>query len=182
MDADRYTRLRARELYRNAYLTVEVHEILHPNGVAGEHLAVRTPQPCAIVVEDGDALLFAVQPRFASRRSAIEVVKGGRDPGESALQCAQRELGEELGVTARTWTELGRLYEIPSIVEEPVTLFLARDLGFGAARPEAGENIEIARIPIAAALERAATGVIDDAVTVGALLRYGFARGVLEVR
>jgi ADP-ribose pyrophosphatase len=179
MDADGYTRLRVRELYSNPWLSVEAHDIVHPNGVPGEHLLVRTPAPAAVVVEDGDELLFTIQPRFAARNRPIEIVKGGRDPGEDALQCAQRELHEELGVVAGAWIPLGRLYEIPSIVQEPIALFLARDLRFEAARQQAEENIEMLRLSIGAALKAAVSGAIDDAITVAALFRYAAFAGAL---
>lgn len=181
MDAPGYKRLKARELYRNPWLAVEAHEMVHPNGVPGEHVVVVAPAPSAVVVEDGSDLLFAVQPRFAANVTAVEIVKGGRDPGEDALECARRELREELGIAARTWISLGRLYEIPSIVEEPIAIFLARDLTFEAAEPEAQETIRVHRMPAAQALAAAASGEIDDAITVAALFRYAVAAGVLHL-
>ncbi len=175
MDADPYRRLRKRELYANAWLSAEVHDIVHPNGVPGEHLVVLTPRPCAVVVEDAGALIFAVQPRFAARARCIEIVKGGRNPGESALEGARRELREELGLLARSWTPLGRLFEIPSIVQEPIALFLARDLERCDAAPEPEESIELLRLPVGEAFAAAADGRIDDAITLAALLRYSLA-------
>lgn len=170
--SDPYVRLQRRELYRNRWLAVEAHAIVHPSGEPGEHLLVVIPQASAVVVEDGDDLIFAKQPRFAARRVVVEIVKGGRDPGETALECAQRELREELGITARDWTELGRLYEIPSIVNEPLAIFLARNLSFETPDPERQESIEIVRMPVDDALRAAASGELDDAVTVAALFRY----------
>jgi ADP-ribose pyrophosphatase len=131
------------------------------------------------VVEDAGALLFTRQPRFGARASVIEVVKGGRDEGESALQCAQRELREELGVSARTWTELGALYEIPSIVSEPVTLFWASDIAIESQELEHVESIDLVRLSIDGAFEAAIGGEIDDAITVAALFRYFVYRGLI---
>ena len=68
METDPYVRLSKRELYRNPWLAVEAHEIVHPNGVPGEHVLVVAPHPCAVVVEDGGTLLFARQPRFGAQR------------------------------------------------------------------------------------------------------------------
>ncbi|HTU82211.1 MAG TPA: NUDIX hydrolase [Candidatus Acidoferrales bacterium] len=176
---DPYERLRKRRIYANAWLAVDVHDIVHAGGVPGEHVVLVTPDPCAVVVEDGDGLIFAVQPRFAAGRRAIEIVKGGRNPGETALECARRELREELGLAARSWVELGRLYEIPSVVAGPVTLFLARELDRLEAAPEPQEQIESLRMTVAEAFDAAASGAIDDAVTIAALFRYGRVRGRL---
>jgi ADP-ribose pyrophosphatase len=174
---DSYVRRGHRELYRNPWLAVEAHDIIHPNGLPGEHVLVVSPQASAVVVEDRGDLLFTRQPRFGARRSVLEIVKGGREGDETALACAQRELREELGVMARSWTELGNLYEIPSIVSEPVTVFLAREIVVAEAEPESVESIEPVRMPVEAAIRGVEGGTIDDAVTVAALFRYALISG-----
>jgi 8-oxo-dGTP pyrophosphatase MutT (NUDIX family) len=181
MESDPYTRVGKRELYRNPWLAVEAHEIVHPNGMPGEHLLVVSPRPCAVIVEDGGELLFARQPRFGAQRVVVEIVKGGRDADESSLECASRELREELGVEAREWTPLGRLYEIPSILSDPVELFLASDTRPSRTEQEAVESIEPVRLSFEAAVDAVVAGEIDDAVTVAALFRYALARGLMTV-
>ena len=179
METDPYVRLSKRELYRNPWLAVEAHEIVHPNGTPGEHVLVVAPFPCAVVVEDGGALLFARQPRFGARRVVVEIVKGGREGSESALECAARELREELGVRARHWSPLGRLYEIPSIVNEPVDVFLASETSPADGEQEAVESIEPLRLSFEETIARVRDGEIDDAITVAALFRYALARGLI---
>jgi 8-oxo-dGTP pyrophosphatase MutT (NUDIX family) len=182
METDPYTRVCARELYRNPWLAVEAHDIVHPNGTPGEHVLVVTPRACGVVVEDGVDLLFARQPRFAARRWVTEIVKGGAAPGEPMLDAAKRELREELGISASQWSPLGRLYEIPSIVDSPVDIFVASGLTHRAAQPEEEESIEPVRIGARQALNDALRGEIDDAVTVAALFRYAVMRGLLSDR
>jgi 8-oxo-dGTP pyrophosphatase MutT (NUDIX family) len=177
MESDPYVRISSRELYRNPWLAVEAHAIVHPNGEPGEHVLVVIPKACAVVVEDGNDLIFTRQPRFGARRSVVEIVKGGHDPGETPLQCARRELREELGITAASWSEMGNLFEIPSIVNEPLTLFIASDLRFDAPDPERQESIELVRYSQREALHYALDGAFDDAVTVAALFRYAAVKG-----
>jgi 8-oxo-dGTP pyrophosphatase MutT (NUDIX family) len=179
MERDPYVRLSKRELYRNPWLAVETHEIVHPNGTPGEHVLVVAPAPCAVVVEDRGMLLFTRQPRFGAQRVVVEIVKGGRDGGESALECAARELREELGVRAARWSPLGRLYEIPSIVSDPIEVFLASDTAPARGQQEAVESIEPVRLSFEEAIARVADGTIDDAITVAALFRYALARGLM---
>ncbi len=174
-----YQRLSSREVYRNPYLAIEVHEIVHPSGVAGEHALILSPPCSAVIVADGGDLLFTRQPRFGAQAEVLEIVKGGAEHGETSLQCAQRETREELGVVAAHWKELGQLYEIPSIMDIPVDLFLARGIEHVEAEFEPVETIELVRIPQEVAIAAAASGKINDAVTVAALLRYGIAAGVL---
>lgn len=174
--SDPYRRRSHSEIYRNPWLHVEVHEIVHPTGVPGEHLLVCTPHASGVLVVDGDEVILERQPRFGSRSLEIEIVKGGADADESALQCAQRELREELGITAACWSSLGDALEIPSIMDHPVSLFLAQELTYGKTELEFNERIDAVRMRLDEALDAAAGGAINDAVTVTALFRYAHAR------
>lgn len=173
-----HRRVSKREVYRNPWVAVEAHAVVHPSGAPGEHVLIDCPPPSAVLVEDGGDLLFTRQARFAIGADAIEIVKGGANPDEDALACARRELREELGIVARSWKPLGILFEIPSIVAHPVTLFLASDIEHVVDEQEDVERIELVRVPAADALTAAVTGKINDAVTLAALLRYS--RGAPE--
>ena len=174
-----YQRLSSREVYRNPFLAVEVHEIVHPSGVEGEHALILSPPCSAVVVADGGDLLFTRQPRFGAQAEILEIVKGGAEPGETSLECAQRETREELGVVAAHWSELGRLYEIPSLMNYAVELFLAHGIEHVESQAEDVESIELVRIPQEVAIAAAASGKINDAITVAALLRYGMRAGII---
>jgi ADP-ribose pyrophosphatase len=142
---------------------------------------VVTPPCAAVIVTDADDLLFARQPRFGAQAEILEIVKGGAEPGESMLDCAQREAREELGIVASQWTSLGLLYEIPSIMSAPIELFVARGIQHVDTAFEPVETIELVRVNAHVAMQAAASGKINDAVTVAALLRYGFSERVLEL-
>jgi len=174
---DPYQRLRKREVYRNPWLGVEVHDIVHPTGTPGEHVLIDSPEATGVLVEEEGDFIFASQPRFGARADVVEVVKGGAEPDESPLECAQRELREELGLVARRWEPLGIAFEIPSIMSGPVTLFLATGLERVDAEPEEIERIVPVKISVNDAFEAAKSGEISDAVTMAALLRYLLRRG-----
>jgi len=166
-----FERRAQRTVYENAWLRFEAHEIVHPNGRPGVHGVVVTPAASAVVVLDGDDVIFTRQARFAVDAVVLEVVKGGAHEREAPLAAAQRELREELGLLAARWDDLGPLYEIPSIVEQPVHVFLARDPSPTATAFEDVESIEPVRMPLADALRAAGDGRIVDAVTAVALVR-----------
>jgi 8-oxo-dGDP phosphatase len=174
-----YVRRAQRVVYENPWLRFEAHDIVHPNGTAGVHGVVITPRASAVVLVDGDDVLLVRQARFAVDRVVLEVIKGGRHDGEDGLACAQRESREEAGVVAAHWHALGETYEIPSIVQEPVSLYLGTDLTPAPLAPEPVERIDVVRMPFADALDACADGRIDDAVTAIALLR---ARRILPQR
>ncbi len=166
-----YERRARRVVYENQWLRFEAHDIVHPTGAPGVHGVVVTPPASAAVLIDGADVLLARQPRFAVDADVLEVIKGGRAPDEDALECAIRESREEAGVVAERWDVLGSTYEIPSIVQHPVALFLGRDLSPAPLAPEENELIQIVRMPFDDALAACADGRIDDAVTAIALLR-----------
>ena len=167
-----YQRLAQREIYRNPWVAVHVHDIIHPTGASGEHVAIATSRASGVLVIDKKDFIFARQPRFAADAAMIEIVKGGADEGESTLECGQRELREELGLVATSWTPLGVAYEVPSIIEQPVALFIARNLRNVGHEREEVEAIDPLRMPIEEAFRAARDGRIEDAVTLAALLRY----------
>lgn len=175
--SDPYTRVSRRELYRNPWLTVEVHEIVHPSGVPGEHVLVGGGAASGVLVVEDGGFIFARQPRFGAREWVVEIVKGGADAGETALDCAKRELREELGLTASSWTPIGATFELPSIMDAPVQLFVAAGLQRVATELEHVETIDPLRMSIEDAYAAALDGRIDDAVTLAAMLRYRLITG-----
>jgi 8-oxo-dGTP pyrophosphatase MutT (NUDIX family) len=166
-----FTRKAKRTVYANPWISFEAHEILHPNGTPGEHGMLITPQASAVVVYDGNLVYFTRQARFAVDAVVLEIVKGGREPGETALDAARRETREEAGIEAARWDALGITYELPSIIAHPISLFLARDLTHVATELENVESIEIQALTLPAAVAAIYAGAIPDAVTGLAILR-----------
>ena len=176
-----FERRTAREIYANPYLRVEAHDVITPRGAQGEHLLVVTPPASAVLVGDGGDFLFCRQPRFGAQADVVEIVKGGSDDGESPLECAKREAREELGIEAAQWEPLGQLLELPSIMNSPVELFYAHGIEHVEKSEDDSVAGELVRIPEAVAFRAAASGQINDAVTIAALLRYGARKGLLRI-
>ncbi len=167
----RYERRAHRTVYENPWIRFEAHEIAHPNGRPGEHGLVVGPEASAVVVYDAGNVFLTRQARFAADEVVLEVVKGGRAPGETPLEGAQRETREELGFIAQRWDALGVGYELPSIVSPAVNLFLARVLTRGATELEHVESIDTVCMPLRDAIAAVLDGAIDDAITALALFR-----------
>src|SRR4029077_21141772 len=83
---------------------------------------------------------------------------------------AARELGEEAGVEARELTHLGTILTTPGFCDERIHLFLARGLVARGPAHERDEVIaEIARRPLAEALDMIRRGDIVDGKTIAGL-------------
>ncbi|MBV9271096.1 MAG: NUDIX hydrolase [Candidatus Eremiobacteraeota bacterium] len=178
---DTFERRSSRRIYENRHVAVEVHEIVRRSGAAGEHVLIVTPPATAVLIGDGGDFLFARQPRFGARAETLELVKGGAESGESALDCAKREAREELGVVAARWESLGQLLEIPSIMNSPVELYYAHGIEHVDPSGDEEEQVALVRIPADVALRAAASGQINDAVTLAALLRHGLRANLLRL-
>lgn len=129
--------------------------------------------PGAVVmvpVEDGQVLLVR-QPREAVEEMTLELPAGKLDhPGEDPLDCARRELAEEVGRAAASWRDLGGFYTAPAILTEFIHCFLATGLtpvsGVTADEDEAIEVVAWPLDDLAAAIDE-----VRDAKTLIGLLR-----------
>ena len=84
-----------------------------------------------------------------AEEATLELPAGKLDvPGEAPLDCARRELAEEVGLEASEWTELKRFYTSPGFAEEQVTVYLATGLRWVEHRPDPDERIEVAPWPL----------------------------------
>jgi 8-oxo-dGTP pyrophosphatase MutT (NUDIX family) len=151
-------------------LGVETAEL--PNGVTVELAVVRHPGASAIVALDDDRRVTLLrQWRHAVGGWLWEVPAGCRREGESALDCAARELGEEAGLRARHYEHLGSIVTIPSFCDEHIDLFLARGLGPTQGQLDHDEVIRSALFTLDEAYAMIVRGEIIDAKSIIALMR-----------
>ena len=84
-------------------------------------------------------IIAVSQFRFGIRRQSLEIPAGLVDQGETPLQAAQRELGEETGYTASHWKFLGWSYTNPAFLNidpaigEPTTATFVTRSGYSIA-------------------------------------------------
>jgi 8-oxo-dGTP pyrophosphatase MutT (NUDIX family) len=105
-----------------------------------------------VVAHDDEFVYMVRQPREAVGEPALlELPAGKLDvEGESPLECARRELVEEIGRSARDWRELKRFYPTPGLARETMILFLATGLQLVAGHvPDPEERIEVVPWPLA---------------------------------
>ena len=143
-----------------------------PNGRLAQREAARHIGAVAIIPVDAEGCVWLVrQFRACIDQVLLEIPAGKLDfAGEDRLSAAKRELSEETGLTARTWTHLTDLFTAPGFSDERISLYLARDLEPGERHPDDDEFLNTQRVPLAEAVAAAARGEINDAKTLCALL------------
>ena len=162
----------SREIFKGRILRVRLDTVRLPNGKEGIREVVEHPGGVAILAIDSeDRVLLVRQYRYPFERVMTEVPAGKREPGEPPFITAQRELQEEVGATADTWTELGTLIPSPGCYGETLYLYMAQDLHFGATHPDEDEFLEPLRVPLDEAVRQCMDGTLTDAKTVAAILK-----------
>jgi ADP-ribose pyrophosphatase len=164
-------RISSKTVHEGEIATVRVDRFRYPDGSERDREIVSHPGAVAIVAHDEERLWMVRQPREAVGEDALlELPAGKLDVvGESPLECAQRELEEEVGKRATDWREVKRFYTSPGFAEEEVTLFFASGLEEGEANPGEGEDIEIVEVPLKR-LDAAIEECVDAKSLVGLLL------------
>jgi 8-oxo-dGTP pyrophosphatase MutT (NUDIX family) len=127
---------------------VRVERFRQPDGAVVEREIVRRVDAAAIVAYDDAHVWLVRQPREAILQATLELPAGKIDEGESALQCAQRELVEEIGRAAERWEEIETYYPSSGYTDEAVHLFVATGLRDRESEPDPGERIEVVRWPL----------------------------------
>jgi ADP-ribose pyrophosphatase len=129
------------------------------------------------VLPDG-RLVVERQFRYPLGRVFVEFPAGKLDPGEAELFTAQRELREETGYEALTWTPLGTIHTLISYTNEKIDLYVAEGLTHVGARLDDGEFLDVRTLSLDEMLAALDRGEITDAKTVSALLLYARWRAV----
>ena len=118
-----------------------------------------------MAVDEKKRILLVRQYRLPAEKYLWELPAGRLDPGEKPLQAAKRELIEETGYRAKTWTKLASFFASPGFVQERMTIFLATDLTAGTATPMDDERIEARWFTSKELADLNREGKIEDAKT-----------------
>ncbi len=163
--------IESRTVFQGRLVQVRVDRVCEPGGVTAVREVVCHGGSVVILplLEDGRVVLVR-QYRHAVRRSLWELVAGGIEPGETPLQAARRELGEETGYRARSLKSRLVFYPSPGFLTERMVLVEARGLTSSSPRPEPDERLEVARFTPAEIQRMVRRNTIRDAKTLVGLL------------
>jgi ADP-ribose pyrophosphatase len=158
------------QIYKGRIVDLRLETVTLPNQVTVTLEMVRHPGAAAIVpVHQDGSVTLVHQYRYAADGYIWEIPAGKLDTGEDPLQCAARELQEEVGLRAGELVRLGVIFTAPGFCDERIHLFLARQLTATAPRLDDDEVLSVSRIPLPQVLDMIRSGVIQDAKTIAGL-------------
>src|SRR5262245_7947465 len=171
-----------RVIHRGRIVDLRVETVSLPNGLTADlELIAHRGAAAVAAVDESVCVILIRQFRYAARGYLWELPAGVLDrPDEAPVDCAARELAEEVGLVAGELRMLGSVLPSPGFSEERIHLFLGRDLTETATARGADEVIAETRwMPIGEALEMIRRGEIVDGKTIAGLFLAASALGRL---
>ena len=167
-------RVHQEELLRGRFLHAFRDTVRLPN----QNLSTReyVVHPGAVMVipmldtPEGLRLVMERQFRYPVGQVMTEFPAGKLDAGEDPWLCAQRELQEETGYTARQWARAGVLHPVIAYSTEVIEIWFAKELSLGERRLDTDEFLDVFTASPAELMAACQQGRLTDAKTLTGLL------------
>lgn len=157
----------SKHIYAGTVVTLDIDTVTLPNGVTIDLEIVRHPGAAAVVpVKENGIVVLIRQFRHAAGGFIYEIPAGKLHPGEDPMQCAARELEEEIGYIAGRLDPLTSIFTAPGFTDEVIHIYRASGLIAGRQQLDRDEVLEVREIPLKEALTMVEAGTIRDAKTI----------------
>lgn len=163
----------SQEIFDGIILHVFKDTVTLPNGNTATREVIRHIGAVAVVpVTDDGKVIVERQFRYPLDQVITEIPAGKLDSfTEDRLAAAKRELQEETGYTADTWTALGDFHPTAAYSDEKITLYLATSLHQGERHLDEDEFINVMAVPMEDLVADIMAGRITDGKTQTAILK-----------
>ena len=106
----------------------------------------------------------------------LEIPAGKLEFGEDPLECAKRELAEEIGKKAASWQHLMSIWSAPGFTDEKIHIYLAKELSSEVASLDEDEFLFVEKYSPEEIQNLVDQRKIEDTKTLLALLACGVIR------
>jgi ADP-ribose pyrophosphatase len=162
--------LKSEKMYQGRAFDVRRDQVQLPQGKVTNLDIVEHVGAVTIVPVDPDGqIVFVRQYRHPAGGEILELPAGTLEPGEDPMECAHREIQEEIGMGAGYLRKIGEFFLAPGYSTEFMHVFLATDLFPSSLPGDEDEVLSVVRYPTEATFEAAHAGEIKDAKTLAAL-------------
>ena len=158
-------------IFQGKIINLRVDTVRLPSGrIATREIAEHSNSICVVPVDEEGKVLLVRQYRKPAEAALLEVPAGGVEEGEVSEETVQRELQEEVGYRAGKLQHLSSFWLAPGWCTEYMHAYLATDLAPATLDADDDENILVERVPLEQTMELIASGEIQDAKSIAALL------------
>ena len=163
-------------IFSGIILNVKRDRVRLPNGNSSVREVIRHVGAVCVVPVTGDGrVVVERQYRYPIDQVITEIPAGKLDSREEdRLDAAKRELWEETGIRADSWTDMGLYYPAAAYSDEKITRYLAQGLHLkemGDQHLDEGEFLNVEIRPIGELVEEILSGAITDGKTQAAILK-----------
>ncbi|GAA0177203.1 NUDIX hydrolase [Clostridium sediminicola] len=163
--------LKSEVKFEGKIINLSVKEVELPNGKTAYREIVNHPGGVAVIAfKDENTLLMIEQFRSPIEKVLLEIPAGKLEKDEDIELCGRRELEEETGYKAETFTYLGKIVPSPGYTDEYIYLYKAENLFKGNVGGDDDEFINLLEIDLNVVKEMVKSGKIIDAKTICALM------------
>lgn len=156
----------SKQIFKGRFLKVEQDEVVAPNGRTYFREFILHPGAAMVIpLLPNGKIVMIHQYRHAVKQVFLEFPAGKIDKGEGTLLTAKRELKEETGYEAKSWTYLTTIHPVIGYSNEHIELYLAKDLTLTQAELDEGEFLEVIEMTPAELMQAVRDGKVSDVKT-----------------
>ena len=172
------TMLESKEIFAGRVIRVTYDTVRLENGNTSTREVVHHHGgACILPVDEAGNVYLVRQFRYAIGEEIWELPAGKLEAGEDPFEAAKRELGEECGLTADHFTDLGVVYPTVGYDSERIYIWAATGLHPAAQHLDEDESLDVVKMPLEKALALVLDGTIRDSKTQVGLMKYALLRG-----
>ncbi len=172
-----YDILHSKPIYENRWIKVREDRVAWRGGPEQVFGVVVMRPGVTVLPMDDDGVAYLVREfKYGIGEETLEAVSGAIESGERPEHAALRELGEECGLAASEWVDMGLVNPFTTIINSPNHMFLARRLSplgrppkTGAGEPE--ERVSVVKMPFEEAHQAVLRGEITHSASCVLILK-----------
>jgi 8-oxo-dGTP pyrophosphatase MutT (NUDIX family) len=123
--------LSSKTVYQNPWMRIREDAVIQPDGSDGIYGVMETRDSVVIVALNNKEQVYLIRSFNYPVSTWSWGLPGGGGDNENPEVASKRELVEETGITADTWTFLGKTRVSSGLMTEKMAVFLAENLSFG---------------------------------------------------
>lgn len=165
-------------IYQGKIVNLRCDDAALPDGRPCKREVVEHPGGASVLCVRNGEIALVRQFRYAYGEELLEIPAGKLNAGEDPALAAERELGEETGLTAKELRHLVTLYPTPGYTNEKIYVYEAVGVSEGEQHLDEGEFLNVEYYPVREVLAKIDRGEIRDAKTIVAVLAYARANNL----